>query len=68
MRTLIRNAFVVSVDPAVGDIDGADIMIDDGIIREVRPNISGGDAEIVDANTFEPVTRLRGPSSRTVLR
>ena len=50
MKTLIRNAFVVSVDPAVGDIDGADIMIDDGIIREVRPNISGGDAEIVDAS------------------
>ncbi len=49
-RTLIRNAFVVSVDPAIGDIDGADILIEDGLIAAVGVDIAAGDAEVIDAS------------------
>lgn len=49
-RMLIRNAFVVSVDPAIGDIDGADILVEDGRIAAVRPGIEAPDAELVDAS------------------
>ena len=49
MRTLIRNAFVVSVDTAIGNLDGADILIENGDIREIRSAIEASDAEILDA-------------------
>lgn len=49
MRTLIRNAFVVSVDPQVGDLDGADILVEDGKIAAVRPQLDAADAEVIDA-------------------
>lgn len=49
LRTLIKNAFVVSVDPAIRNIDGADILIEDGIIREIRPGIEAM-AEQIDAS------------------
>jgi len=40
MKTLIQNAFVVSVDPAIGNIDGADILIEDGRIAAIRPGLA----------------------------
>lgn len=49
-RTLIRNAFVVSVDQAIGDIDGADILVEGGRIAAVRPGIEAAGAEVVDAS------------------
>lgn len=49
MKTLIRNAFVVSVDPEIGNIDGADILVEDGNIAAIRPGIEAGDAEVIDA-------------------
>ena len=48
MKTLIKHAFIVSVDEKVGNIDGADILIEDGVIREISPGI-----EAEDAGTFE---------------
>jgi cytosine/adenosine deaminase-related metal-dependent hydrolase len=38
------------MDPALGDFDEADLLIEDGVIAEVRPGIEeAGGAEVVDA-------------------
>ena len=49
MRTLIRNAFVASVDPAIGDIDGCDILVEGRDIVAIRPEIAAGDAAVIAA-------------------
>lgn len=49
-RTLIRNATVISVDPAIGDLHGADILIGGDKILEVARSISADDAEVLDAS------------------
>ncbi|ATE66288.1 amidohydrolase family protein [Rhizorhabdus dicambivorans] len=49
MKTLIKNAVVVTVDPAIGDVHGGDILIEDGFICEIAESITAGDAEIIDA-------------------
>ncbi|KAA9005733.1 amidohydrolase family protein [Histidinibacterium aquaticum] len=48
-RTLIRNANVVTVDPDLRDIDGADILIEDDRILEVGRGLSAGEAEVIEA-------------------
>ena len=48
-RLLIRNGFVVSMDPQVGDIPSGDVFVDDGKIVEVGRGLDITDAEIVDA-------------------
>src|SRR5438105_3446990 len=48
-RLLIRNGFVVSMDPQVGDIPNGDVFVDDGKIVEVGRGLDITDAEIVDA-------------------
>ena len=48
-RILIQNAAVVTVDPELGDFERADILIDDGAIVQVGPDISA-DAELIDAS------------------
>ena len=49
-RILLRGGLVLTLDPAVGDFEQADVLIEGGKIREVRPNISvAGDAAVVDA-------------------
>jgi len=50
-RILIRGAAVVTMDPALGDLERADILIEDGVILDVRPGIEA-DAEIIDASTM----------------
>jgi len=47
-RILIQNAAVVTVDPELGDFERADILIDDGAIVKVGPDISA-DAWRIDA-------------------
>lgn len=49
MKTLIKNAFVVSMDPAIGNIDGCDILIEDGRIVAVQPGLIADADEVVDA-------------------
>jgi cytosine/adenosine deaminase-related metal-dependent hydrolase len=46
-RTLLRNGHVISMDPAVGDLPQGDILVEDGGIVDVRPEISA-DAEVLD--------------------
>jgi len=50
-RILIKGGVVLSLDPRVGDFAQADVLIEDGKIREVRPAIvvSAEGAAVVDA-------------------
>ncbi len=47
---LIKGGCVLSLDRAVGDFDQADVLIENGKIAAVRPNISAPDAEVIDAS------------------
>ena len=49
-RLLIRNGFVVSMDPAVGDIPNADLLVEDGVIVDVGRGLAVSEAEDVDAS------------------
>ena len=49
-RTLIRNGRVLTMDPALGDFDSADVLIEDDTIVAVGPNLGVLDAEIIDAS------------------
>ncbi len=48
-RILIKGGIVLTLDRAVGDFAQADILIEDGKIREVRPDIAASDAAVVGA-------------------
>jgi 5-methylthioadenosine/S-adenosylhomocysteine deaminase len=48
-RLLIRGAAIVSMDPIVGDYRHGDILIEDGSIVEVGPDIQADCFELVDA-------------------
>ena len=48
-RVLIRGGVVLSLDRQVGDFASADVLIEEGKIREIRPNIAVADAAVVDA-------------------
>ncbi|WP_236793738.1 amidohydrolase family protein [Amycolatopsis sp. GM8] len=48
MKTLIKGADVITMDPAAGELRDCDILVEDGKIAAVAPDISA-DAEIVDA-------------------
>jgi 5-methylthioadenosine/S-adenosylhomocysteine deaminase len=49
MRTLLTGGTVVSMDPAVGDLDRGDVLLEDGVIVEVAERIDVPDAEVIDA-------------------
>ena len=50
-RILIKGGLVLSLDPAIGDFAQADVLIEDGKIRELRPDIaaSSDDVAVIDA-------------------
>ncbi len=49
MKTMIKNGYVVSVDPKIGEVKNCDILIEDGIIKEVGCNLVCPDASVIDA-------------------
>ena len=50
-RILIKGGVVLTLDRRIGDFPHADVLIEDGKIREVRPNIAApADAVVVDAS------------------
>ena len=49
-RILIKNAIVLSQDPAIGELPDADILIEGDRIVAVRPGISADGAQVVDAS------------------
>jgi cytosine/adenosine deaminase-related metal-dependent hydrolase len=51
-RTLIRGGTVLSLDPAVGDFEHADVLIEGDRILAVGPNLANGSAEVIDASTM----------------
>jgi cytosine/adenosine deaminase-related metal-dependent hydrolase len=50
-RTLIRGGTVLSMDPTIGDLPRGDILIEDGAIAAVQPQLDA-DAEVIDAEGF----------------
>ncbi|GIJ12287.1 amidohydrolase family protein [Micromonospora andamanensis] len=48
-RTILRGGHVLSMDPAIGDHPGGDVVITDGVIVHAGPSVEAGDAEVVDA-------------------
>ena len=51
-RVLLRGGVVLTLDRQIGDFAQADVLIEDGKIREVRPNIAVADdaAAVIDAS------------------
>lgn len=49
-RTLITNAYVLTMDDHLGDLPGADILIEDGQIRAIGRNLSADDARNINAD------------------
>src|SRR5262245_34411559 len=51
-RILLKGGVVLTLDRQVGDFAKADVLIEDGKIREVRPDIAvtGNAAAVVDAS------------------
>ena len=49
-QILLKGGCVLSLDPRVGDFDTADVLIDGGKIAAVGPNLTAGNAQVVDAS------------------
>ncbi len=50
-RTLLRGATVLTMDPAIGDLDSGDLLIDGTDIAAVAPTIEADDGvEVIDAS------------------
>ena len=46
---------MLSLGPRLGDFEKADVLIDGKLIADVGPNLSAGDAEVVDCSgTIDP--------------
>lgn len=48
-RLLIRGGYVLSMDPEVGELEHADVLIEDGVIVQIGQGIEVSEAEVVDA-------------------
>src|SRR5262249_39348366 len=48
-RILLKGGVVLTLDRLVGDFARADVLIENGKISAVRPDIAAGDAVVVDA-------------------
>jgi len=49
-KVLIKGGTVLSLDRAIGNVVGADVLIEDGTISEVGPSLRTRNAEVVDAS------------------
>ncbi|WP_435065227.1 amidohydrolase family protein [Halobaculum sp. EA56] len=49
-RTIIQDGTVVSLDPDIGTLEGADVLIEDGEIVEVGTGLTASNAETIDAS------------------
>jgi len=48
-RSVIRNGFVVSMDPDIGEIPSGEVLVENGVIVDVGPDLGVSDAEEIDA-------------------
>ena len=49
-RTLIKGGIVLTQDPALGELPKADVLIEDGRIAAVGPDLSADGAKVIDAS------------------
>ena len=49
-RTLIKGGYVLTQDPQLGEIAGADVLVEDDRIAEVGRNLSADGARTIDAS------------------
>src|SRR5262245_17113518 len=49
---LIKNGAVLSVDPKLGTLPEADVLVRDGVIEAVGPNLAAADANLIDASNM----------------
>ena len=49
-RTVLTNGHVLSMDPAIGEIEGGAVLIEDDRIVAVGRDLDGVDAEVIDAD------------------
>jgi 5-methylthioadenosine/S-adenosylhomocysteine deaminase len=49
-RILIKNAIVLSQDPAIGELPRADVLVEGDKIAAVKPDISVDGAQVIDAD------------------
>lgn len=49
-KTLIKNGYVLSLDPAIGDIAGGDVLIEGDRILDVSAGVDAADADVIDAS------------------
>src|SRR6476469_9703773 len=49
-RILLKGGVVLTMARQLGDFAKADVLIEDGRIREIRPDIAAADAAVVDAS------------------
>ncbi|MGE8389387.1 MAG: amidohydrolase family protein [Pseudomonas sp.] len=48
-RLLIRNATVITMDPALGDMNNTDVLIEHDTIRQIGKGLVASQAQVVDA-------------------
>ena len=48
-RLLIRDGYVLSMDPQVGELQRGSVLVEDGVILAVGSGLDAGDAEVVEA-------------------
>jgi cytosine/adenosine deaminase-related metal-dependent hydrolase len=48
-RTLIRGGIVLTQDPKLGELPNADVLVEDGRIVDVGPDLSADDARVIEA-------------------
>jgi 5-methylthioadenosine/S-adenosylhomocysteine deaminase len=49
-RLLLRGGFVITMDDDLGDLAGADVLVEDDRIAQVAPDLDGVDAEVIDVS------------------
>ncbi len=49
-RYLIKSGAVITVDPALGTLPKADVLVRDGVIEAVGPQLAADGAEVIDAS------------------
>ncbi|MCW3015991.1 MAG: hypothetical protein JWO02_3083 [Solirubrobacterales bacterium] len=50
-RTLIKGGMVLTMDPSIGDLPIGDVLVEDGLIVKIAPEIDVEDARTIDASS-----------------
>ena len=64
-RLVIRNGFVVSMDPEIGEIPAADVLVEDGKIVDIGQALDVADAEEIDATQHDRHAGVRRHAPHT---